>query len=543
MKKILLLGILPALLMLGGCAKKGGLPAGQNKYCGDGFCGPAERADRSLCLKDCSETADVLSADVPQNSEPNQAATAASSGTDGRFGFHAWNAGYDHVADIGTSWSREGLYVIWTSVDLGRNGGYRFKDATNPPKAGAPRSGGKVNYDEQWMNAPDGLNIMGNVCPFIRSGSFASGNEKAAYEKFVEKMVERYDGDADTGCTLKSPDCYNKGDGQYPSSEAISHYKKIPIKHWQLCNQLTDTCEGTACRTTYAKDYAEALKMTYGAVKKADSLSSVMIAGDSARDFYPAVYEELAGRYVDIIDFHRFGEHTWWKDAKNDLDFLRQSLKEAGFDLSKLRFWMTETGTYSGDTRLVRGKDLPYQDETEQAQGLVKAYVSGFSNGVEKIFWAWGVTEGFQRECSIFDYTGVIYDGCDCEEGKYVCKPGAGYDLGRGVKKLAYYSYKKMVEVLGNFDKAETVSSADTYIFKIYQGGRKVWVAWREDPGQAIIAGIDSKQVKITEAVPRHQTGKEVSSYSDAFRVRSEMIKDGKLAISLGQTPLYIEAE
>ena len=88
-------------------------------------------------------------------------------------------------------------------------------------------------------------------------------------------------------------------------------------------------------------------------------------------------------------------------DPSEHLEYLRSSLLDSGFEAEALRFWITETGTYSGDpvNDKTGGPGDPYQDEKQQASGLVKRYVSALGTGIEKVFWAWGIREGFGCDC------------------------------------------------------------------------------------------------------------------------------------------------
>ena len=61
---------------------------------------------------------------------------------------------------------------------------------------------------------------------FAAGGKFLNSKELLAYKDFVKKAVERYDGDEDYGCALHSPDCYHKGDSQYPNYKVIDTFKK-----------------------------------------------------------------------------------------------------------------------------------------------------------------------------------------------------------------------------------------------------------------------------------------------------------------------------
>ncbi|MBU1089212.1 hypothetical protein KKF38_00235 [Patescibacteria group bacterium] len=519
------------------CSEQNGIVCSSSQTCSGSW---LDASDSGMCCDgECGEENEIDYEDSP-------------------FGFHTGSANnYAYIQDMGAVWSREGTYIIWDWVDVERNGNFKFTNATAPPKEGVPSSGGQVNYDALRLNTPEDINIMTNVCPFRQGGSFTDSIEPEIYQEFVEKMVERYDGDDNLGCVLTTPDCYNLGDNDYPSKEIIEKFEINPIKYWQVCNQVTDVCDEKNCRETYAEKYAEVQKITYQAIKEADKTAGVLIAGDSSKELYPKVFGYLNGDYVDIIDFHRFGTKDNY-DPENDFDYLKTSLQNAGFDLDKLRFWITETGTYSGDpSQHVTGKqELLYQSEKQQASGLLKRYVSALSYKIEKIFWAWNIVEGFKRDCGIFDYTGLVYDGCDCNEnGKYVCEKGVGYDLGQGVKKLSYYTYKLMVEKLegSDWDNIQTIQKSDgVYVYKFTKNGEHVWVAWDDAEFQCIkapcgrqvtISGISSSRVKITEAVPGAESGEDLNEndYPNFFKTDTQTVSGGKVEIILGESPVFVE--
>jgi hypothetical protein len=256
----------------------------------------------------------------------------------------------------------------------------------------------------------------------------------------------------------------------------------------------------------------------------------------------------LNGSYINIIDKHRFGYENDYNPQK-EMDFIKSSLQSSGFDTNKLRFWITETGTYSGyPAYSIKGIDQPYQSEEQQARSLVKRYVSDLAYGIEKIFWAWNIVEGFQRDCSFFDYTGLVYDGCDCSDGKYTCGNNIGYDLGRGVKKLSYYTYKKMVEMLDNSDwkDIQTIQESDgIYVYKFMKNNKPIWVIWNDnnDSKQVIVVGITSNSVKITEALPKHTTGQQVVDYTNAFNTETKRVVNNEITVNIGNNPVFVEEE
>lgn len=512
--------------------------------CGDNICDEFERANLGACPMDCN----LPEKELPNKVErPKQSERPAqSSNTESPFGFHPGNAdNYSYIKDLGAKWSREGYYLMWNWVDSSKNGNYNFTKAQAPAVPNSSISGPQINYDAQWLKVPQNIKIVANICPFIinvlnKETGFNNLKEYETYQDFAKKTVERYDGDNDYGCAFSSPDCYKNGDSQYPSEETIKYFQKNPIKYWQVCNQLTEISKS---KNEYAETFASVQERTYKSVKSADGSASVLIAGDSSKEFYPEVFKKLGGKYVDIIDFHRFGNNY---NPKEDFDYLKSSLRSSGFDANKLKFWMTETGTYSGGPSSDADKNLSYMSEKQQASVLVKIYVSGLSYGIEKIFWAWNIVEGFSKDGRIFDYTGLVYDGCDYVDGKYQCGSNVGYDKGRGVKKLAYYTYKKMVEILegSDWNNIETVQEQDgVYAYKFMRGDKPIWVAWNDndDEKKIIISGVNSPSVKITEAVPNYSSGKEVTNYNTAFKTENKQTNNGKLTITLGKTPVFVE--
>ncbi|WP_420264979.1 hypothetical protein [Candidatus Magnetominusculus dajiuhuensis] len=460
---------------------------------------------------------------------------------DSHFGFHSANFGnyYSYLSDLGVNWSREGMYFIWTLADAKRKGNFDF-----------------TFYDHEKLqaNTPNNINIVANICPFGRGGKFLNEEEKDIYARFVENTVARYGGGGSLGCAEKSPDCYKSADKQYPANEVISRFKRNnPIKYWQVCNQLVDTCGGPDCKTDYAGNFAEVQKITYNAIKKVDSSAQVLIAGDSRITDYPEVFKKLNGNYIDIIDLHHFGTENGY-DLKKDIDYLKTSLRNSNFDLNKLKFWITETGTYSGKPL---GDDITreynYQDEKQQARGLLKIYVSAFARGIDKVFWAWGLMEGFGCSCCIFDYTGLIYANAGVNpDGKHGKCGSPDYDLGYGVKKLGYYTYKLMVEKLkySDWSKIEASHESDgVYIYKFTnkQNGRLTWVAWNDSKTPKTVSltlNVNTEDVRITQAIPAQNSGKEVTDYHRDFKEITGTISSTspkRLTFVLDDTPVFIE--
>jgi len=394
-------------------------------------------------------------------------------------------------------------------------------------------------YDNEYFGAvPSEINILGNIAPanpmnltgksYLSASSYLPTNE-VKYLKFVRAGVERYDGD---------------GIDDMPNL-------KNPILYWQVGNEPNSRGP--------LKDFAQLQKITYSAVKEACSQCKVLVGGASQpidnlgvktlgfvsndRDYlyefsrsYEPYLAELNGEGFDIFDFH------WYGKAKDDYALIKPTYLNLKNTLGKYGFgnvlvWITEMGAYSGQPaeKSSKGEKLyPFQTESEQAGDYLKRFVFSLSLGIEKIFPAFGLLEGFKNNDGYFDHTGFIYDG------------KGSNDLGYGVKKLSYYTYKKMTEILegsdwNNIQKIQ--ESGGVYIYKFIKNGKSIWVAWNDNGASKTItiSGITSSQVKITEAVPKYESGKEITNYNIAFNTETKNALNNKISITLKDKPVFAE--
>ncbi|HDZ76684.1 MAG TPA: hypothetical protein ENH41_01200 [Candidatus Omnitrophica bacterium] len=453
------------------------------------------------------------------------------------FGFHPacvrerGALSFKNAQDIGIKWHRTSRYLFWMIVqrDLNKKE-YDFS-----------------SYDRLMQEVPSDMHVLMNIAAvpvilvaspppnikirfsprqerdkqrarqYVVEGSYLPADTDA-YSDFVRSAVERYDGD---------------GIEDMPGL-------KNPVKVWQVDNEPPRRLKG----------YAKLLKITYNAIKEADPEAKVMIGGatgSSKRDgaqyiskfnkeFLP-ILEKLNGKYMDIFDFHWYGDAIGdYRQCKKIYNYIRMKLSQAGFS-KDLPVWITEMGTYSGKPLL---GNFAYQSEKQQAIDLIKRYVYPLSFGIKKVFLAFGLMEGFRDNDNYFEHTGLVYNG------------RFSNDKGRGVKKLAYYTYKKMTEVLegSDWDNIQVIQEEDgIYIYKFSKQGKPIWVAWNdnEEPKRVTITlDNDTKNVKITEAVPRHESGKEVKDYNTAFRVIRHNIMESyplQVEFELEKSPVYVEVE
>lgn len=438
------------------------------------------------------------------------------------FGFHPAvvnvpgypDNGFVDAERIGVRWRRPGVYAMWFLIQ---------------PDLEQPSYDFRL-HDRQYGGVPDGINILANICPenprhpegTTVPGSYLPVDEEQ-YRTFVRATVERYDGDG----VDDMPDLTN------------------PVHFWQVGNEPGSGHTG----------FARLQQLTYTAVKDACGECTVLIGGvagfpenyvSSFDTVYGPILDELAGAGFDVFDFHWYGTADGdyrMRDAvtgEDVVEHIRGTLAATGFSLD-LPLWITEMGSYSGDPI---GPNLDFQSERQQAADYFKRFVYSLARGIEKVFPAFGLMEGFKHDDGYFDHTGLIYDGLHSN------------DLGLGVKKLAYFTYRKMTDMLEGADWSTARLSRDgtdddwLYLVTVSKGGAALHIAWWDafnDPAggasrQLELTGLEGQTVRVTAVAPSAATGAEVEQYSSAFAVRTYPVHAGTASVPLGEDPVIIES-
>lgn len=357
------------------------------------------------------------------------------------------------------------------------------------------------------------------------------------YREFILRSVERYDGDADYGCTQAPPDCYEPGDNLFPTWSGTGD--QPAVKFWQMENEVDYQSElGPSYWLDHPADYAELVNLVYPLVKQACPDCSVllgsMLLDDMGHSFYDDFFQ-ITDQF-DILDMHRFGFNTnHFLGFNMRIDLLRQ------YHPTK-PIWMTESSTYTDCPRKPDGTYWPCQSELEQGTDLFKRYVHPPYLGVEKLLWnfLYEATDGSDN--GPFWYTGLVYDGL------------GEFDKGDGIKKLSYFTYKLLVQKVGNADWYNIVSTKvapAVFQYRFTRYGLPVYVAWydwfngAEESKQVTldVSDISTAQVRVTEAVPRFETGQEADTvpFEEAFVSYATPITAGSIDITLGKRPVFIE--
>lgn len=297
--------------------------------------------------------------------------------------------------------------------------------------------------------------------------------------------------------------------------------------------------------------YANHLRVTYEVVKQECPDCLVVFGGLSGvatrvdESIQPARFLDkvLAAGAAGAFDAFEFKQHMQNADEYMvigaRMKVYGKILAKYGLDIKKMPVFI-EVATHDGHARFPEQSHLRFlnqmlkaQSENEQAAGLVKIYVYSLAKGIDKIFWNL-VMEHHRfggSENNPFDLYGVVHNKYN-QDGK------------KG-KKLAYYAYKKMVELLGgaDFSSLRTLKEEDgAHLYRFMAEGRPLWVAWSDNgPATIAVEGLHAAAATVVQSVPSARTGAEVQSYHSAFVTTHPLAgAGGKLRVRADNEPIYI---
>jgi hypothetical protein len=192
-------------------------------------------------------------------------------------------------------------------------------------------------------------------------------SDMAAYQAYVRRVVERYDGD---------------GTDDMPGLS-------VAVKVWEVDNEPdlhnTRPPKGMTSKVEpkdfeKPSEYARVLVATAAAIREADPTAKVASAGFygsaivSGQDYMRAVFREPGAlAAIDIINVHCYFD-------TNNLDAIEKSLAIAKEVAPGRPIWVTETSVPSD-------KRKPWADEAWQARMVAAVYGAYLAGGAERIFW------------------------------------------------------------------------------------------------------------------------------------------------------------
>lgn len=276
--------------------------------------------------------------------------------------------------------------------------------------------------------------------------------EMAGYLAFVEKLVERYDGD---------------GLDDMPGL-------MIPIKHWEVLNEPEFNREPMVFFQGDADDYFEILKASYRVIKTADPAALVVQGGMAGMmvesvAFWQRVFDLGGARYFDIANMHSIG-HGEHLNIPSFLELLERN------QISK-PFWITEVQyQQSHQTQGFSNSDF--------AKVLARSYLFAIARGASGLFYVNIRLPRMKGGAPFDEHSALISD--------------------RGARQALFDAHHTVASILGELkpgDRAETLVehlggwSVDKGSYRFTLGERTLYALWGDVP---IPAGLP-ESVEVTD--------------------------------------------
>jgi hypothetical protein len=427
---------------------------------------------------------------------------------------------FDRYSDLGAHWlngGREGY--DWNRIE-NFSGRYDFSE-----------------HDQELCNFyQQGQNLKYTIRPIntIYGTRWVEGNLAATDEypdgylnnwaDFVQRFAERYDGDGvnDASCSTT-----------------------IAIRHFQLVHELGPI--EMDYWQNHRDQYAEVFAVTYEALKRACAdcilyMPVPHISELNGQNFLSDVLSYLKGKNLPDIGFDY---HHWSVDLSKPVS---ENWKTLGEDyrtslqyLNRIKELAASNG-FSGSNIISGESGMAGTLEMEpyQAGYVIRSYITNLAYGQKKQLWTSVIEYSQYNDTIIFAHTGLIHNPANSD--------------GLSHKKLAYYTYKKMVEILegSDWNNIQTIQeSGDVYIYKFIKSGKPIYAAWWDyfndatytqgKTKQVTITGVQGNSVIITEAVPKFASGKDVTDYNTAFKTDTKSVINGQITIDIGESPVFVE--
>lgn len=336
-----------------------------------------------------------------------------------------------------------------------------------------------ANWDQDKCRQGEKYKATGHLKESDEELKMGAPCDLSAYANFVEKLVERYDGD---------------GKDDMPEL-------KTPIKYWEIMNEpemqggsIGGAGEDLKFFVGTPQEYLEILKTSYQAIKKADPEAKVAHAGMAGmqrefQDFWDPIFKE-AGNYFDIANIHTISTD----ERREDLYLIKFKKYLEEFGIKDKPIWVTEV--QFGEL-MDKPKDLASFERL-----LTKASVFSLAKGADKLFFienwtTWDNPDAFKPP--------------EKDEKKEKKGPPPKLDL---ANNSTHEVYLNLVDKINNFDRIETIEEkyeegrsdndgATSQIgqYKFINGSKIVYVLW----GKGTLPTEISGKVKVTDIYGKAQ--------------------------------------
>ena len=300
------------------------------------------------------------------------------------------------ISEMGGAWTRPhpGPFV-WDMMQKGANSAIDFSQADEIVKSYQGAEVGMLATIWPFADWDQKNLVNANNCKVSASDEFLPKNDKkgrdsylpeyrcnpsdwAAYQKFVQAVVERYDGDGKSDMAGL----------------------KLPVKYWEVMNEpdlqyQNNLPAGEQDRLNFYKlgptEYGQLLIKTSQAIRLADASANVLIAGAAGADtrmlnFYREVFKDAEAK--TSFDF---GNVHCISNDRQTHDFNVAAYKKmlAEFGLSK-SIWVTEAEAFYPENKTA---DENFESTKNSVAGALNA-------GAERIFFTRYSFDDFRTDMS-----------------------------------------------------------------------------------------------------------------------------------------------
>lgn len=360
----------------------------------------------------------------------------------------------------------------WLSADEGLQGkGGYFSDNTYHLAMIWPYA----NWDQDTCHQGEKYKATGHLKESGKDLKMGVPCDMNAYARFLEKVVERYDGD---------------GKDDMPGL-------KVPIKYWEIMNEpemqggsVGGAGEDLKFFVGASHEYLEILKTSYGVIKKADSEAKVAHAGmagmqENFQDFWDPVFAGGGGNYFDIANIHTISTDK----QREDLFVIKFKKYLEKYGIKDKPIWITEA-------QFGQLQDKP-KNIGEFDKLIARASVFSLAQGADKLF--------FIENWVFWDNKEMFEPPKEDNEDKKDKKEPPKIDLSNNSTHKVYLN---LVDKINSFDKIETVqekftegkrdnegATSQVGQYKFTNGSRVIYVLW----GNSELPDEISGKVKVTD--------------------------------------------
>ncbi|MBF0519035.1 MAG: hypothetical protein HQK92_04865 [Nitrospirae bacterium] len=311
-----------------------------------------------------------------------------------------------------------------------------------------------------------------------------------AYINFVKALVERYG---------------TRGANSMPGLVT-------PIKHWEVLNEPETSYQTTQPGITpmvffrgSQDDYYEVLTSTSDAIKSIDPEAQVLNGGATSLAAAYFYWEILFGYGLPNVDI---GNYHYDPNYDDGMDADSSTWYNFFNTYGKNPPWLTEYRVFNIQVSDISPCGTPFvEDDSCQAQRLVKSYLKIFNNGTDKIFYT------------------------------YYMMQNQGLVALDGTKRPAFYAMRLLIQKIDYFTSVTTVPPHDNvyyFAYKFTVQGKPVYVIWSSADNSTISLSLDNASVtsvKITNSVP----------YSDSLQEQYVSVSNSTATFSVSTIPVYVE--